>query len=142
MKSWGRKRLLRVLVCLAAGVVIFVFGTVTDAMLLRVWPSRLAPLVDDIVIGVIIGGLIWGYEEWRQRAMIKKLAVVAEMNHIVRNELEIIEYSAYVTRDQEHIRRIRSCVAHIDRALREVLSRGNATVAAPEGTARARAQSK
>jgi hypothetical protein len=43
------------------------------------------------------------------------------MNHHVRNQLEVIEYSAWTTHDQAHIARMHESVARIEWALRQIL---------------------
>lgn len=111
----------RIAGCLFAGLAAFIVGTYLDTVLSRYWHHRFAPLVDDLITGLLIGGLLLLYEERLHRSMMRKLKTVAEINHIVRNDLEIMQYSAHVTGDREHMERIRTCVQHIEWALREVL---------------------
>ncbi len=102
------------------GASVFAAGAGLDTIFSRVWPGILGSWIDDLVVAIACAALVLFYEGRRQRAIAKKLSVIGEMNHIVRNELEIIEYSAYATNNREHIERIRTCIGHIDWALREV----------------------
>jgi muconolactone delta-isomerase len=102
------------------GASVFIAGAGMDTIFSQFWPGILGSWIDDLVVAIACGALVVFYEERRQRAVAKKLSVIGEMNHIVRNELEIIEYSAYATNNREHIERIRTCIGHIDWALREV----------------------
>ncbi len=110
----------RVVFSCIVGTTAFVIGAALDTFFSRIWPGIFGSWIDDLLVGIGCAALVLFYEERRQRAVAKKLSVIGEMNHIVRNELEIIEYSAYTTNNREHIARIRACIGHIDWALREV----------------------
>jgi hypothetical protein len=110
----------RILFSCMIGAAVIVGGAALDTMFARIWPGIFGSWVDDLLVGIGCAALVFFYEGRRQRAIAKKLSVIGEMNHIVRNELEIIEYSAYSTHNREHIERIRTCIGHIDWALREV----------------------
>lgn len=112
----------RMLLSFFAGLAIFAACLALDTLLLKLWPIRTAAIVDDVVMGLACGALVMFFEERRHQGVARRLSVIREMNHILRNELEIIEYSAYATQDREHIEHIRTCVGHIDWALREVLT--------------------
>jgi hypothetical protein len=105
------------LVALAVGVLTFF----SDVVLLSVTYSITLLVVDSILLGAMAGVVAWMYEQRHKRITAHKLEVVAQMNHLVRNDLEIIQYSAYATQNQEHIHRIDECLRRIDWALREVL---------------------
>ncbi len=110
----------RIIFTCIVGASVFATGAGLDTIFSRVLPGILGSWIDDLVVAIACAALVLFYEERRQRAVAKKLSVIGEMNHIVRNELEIIEYSAYTTNNREHIERIRTCIGHIDWALREV----------------------
>jgi hypothetical protein len=105
------------LVAMAVGVLTFF----SDVVLLSVTYSVALLVIDSILMGVMAGVVSWMYEQRHKRVMAAKLEVIAQMNHLVRNDLEIIQYSAYATQNQEHIERIDECLRRIDWALREVL---------------------
>jgi hypothetical protein len=110
----------RIVWSLLAGMAIF-FASVGLDLALRKMAWRHIAIVDDFFMGAVCGTLIFFYEEQRHRAMMRRFSSVGEINHIIRNELEIIQYSAHFTQNKEHIERIRDCVGHIDSALRDVL---------------------
>ncbi len=105
------------LVALAVGVLTFF----SDVVLLSVTYSMTLLVVDSILLGAMAGAVAWMYEQRHKRITAAKLETVAQMNHLVRNDLEIIQYSAYATQNPEHIQRINDCLRHIEWALREVL---------------------
>ncbi|HKW25994.1 MAG TPA: hypothetical protein VJN48_09430 [Terriglobales bacterium] len=75
-----------------------------------------------LILGMLAAKLLHNAYKARQYAM-ARLRVIAELNHHVRNALEVISLSAYITRDEEAIRRITEGVNRIDWALREILPR-------------------
>ena len=111
----------RIIWSLLAGIAIFFVSVALDQALMRATSWEISNTLDDLFVGVLCGVLIFFYEEQRHRAMMRRFSSVAEINHIIRNELEIIQYSAHFTQNKEHIERIGACVGHIDAALRDVL---------------------
>ncbi len=75
-----------------------------------------------LILGMLAAKLLHHAYKARQYAM-ARLQVIAELNHHVRNALEVISLSAYITRDEEAIGRIMEGVNRIDWALREILPR-------------------
>ena len=73
-----------------------------------------------LILGLLVWKLLHNAYRARQRTL-ARLQVIAELNHHVRNALEVISLSAYITRDEEAIRRITEGVNRIDWALREIL---------------------
>lgn len=82
----------------------------------------MAEVASALILGVVAAKLLHGAYRARQYAL-ARLQVIAEVNHHVRNALEVICLSAYITRDEEAIRRIMEGVNRIDWALREILPR-------------------
>jgi hypothetical protein len=75
-----------------------------------------------LILGLLAGKILHHAYKARQDAL-ARLQVIAELNHHIRNALEVICLSAYITRDEEAIRRIMEGVNRIDWALREILPR-------------------
>jgi hypothetical protein len=73
-----------------------------------------------LILALLAAKLLHNAYKARQHAL-ARLQVIAELNHHVRNALEVISLSAYITRDEEAIRRIMEGVNRIDWALREIL---------------------
>lgn len=111
-------------VAVLTACLVFVLAGASDMVLEQAQPTSFWPyLIDDVVMSVIAGSLVWFYERRRLREIAKKLYVIAEMNHRVRNELEVIQYSAYATKEKPHIATISESVSRIEAALREILER-------------------
>ncbi len=75
-----------------------------------------------LILGMLAAKLLYNAYNARQQAL-ARLQVIAALNHHVRNALEVISLSAYITHDEEAIRRITEGVNRIDWALREILPR-------------------
>ncbi len=73
-----------------------------------------------LILGLLAAKLLHNAYNARQQAL-ARLQVIAALNHHVRNALEVISLSAYITHDEEAIRRITEGVNRIDWALREIL---------------------
>ncbi len=82
----------------------------------------MAEVGSALILGMLAGRILHHAYKARQDAM-ARLQVIAELNHHIRNALEVISLSAYITRDEEAIRRIMEGVNRIDWALREILPR-------------------
>jgi|GEM_PF-359110 hypothetical protein len=122
-RAWRRKLLLVI-----AGFAVAAF-VVTELMHYLLVPD-LEPYRERImaeggsalILAMLAAKLLHNAYKARQHAL-ARLQVIAELNHHVRNALEVISLSAYITRDEEAIRRIMEGVNRIDWALREILPR-------------------
>jgi hypothetical protein len=79
---------------------------------------------DDLISGSIVGMLLVVLLVSGDRArheQRRRLRLIAEMNHHVRNALQIIYSSASCSSDKRHLDQINSSVDRIDWALREIL---------------------
>jgi hypothetical protein len=95
----------------------------TNALLMRVGTSGVVyAVIDATVIGAVaatIGALaLIGVRERRKRD-IERLRTVAELNHHVRNALQVIVDDYYLSRDS-HTEAVLSSVDRIDRTLRSL----------------------
>ena len=120
-RAWRRKLLLVI-----AGFAVAAF-VVTELMHYLLVPD-LEPYRERImaeggsalILAILAAKLLHNVYKARQHAL-ARLQVIAELNHHVRNALEVISLSAYITHDEEAIRRIMEGVNRIDWALREIL---------------------
>jgi hypothetical protein len=120
-----------------AAVVAFtvaVLGYLSDLLVISFHPQPVFPILDAIVLGALCGLIVWSYQRRQNRHLAERLEVIADMNHHVRNDLQVIQYSAYMTRDKEHIQRIEQSLGRIDWALREVLTGKQLRAASERGT--------
>jgi len=113
------------LFALVAGLVVFLLGSGFDWLLLREREPR--PLV--IEISDALGGLIAAllvfrllqYEMDRRLRLRERIEAIANMNHHVRNALQVISLSAFSATDQQQLQAVRDSVNRIQWALREIL---------------------
>ena len=73
------------------------------------------------LVGVGAGFLVFSYERRQRREIIRKLEVIRQLNHHVRNSLQVIATAASISEQQELAKAIHTAVGRIEWALREVL---------------------
>ncbi len=115
---------------LLTGAVVFIIGHSADVLLQAEHPQL--AMLDDIVFAFLTVAAIMLFDRWRRRRIRDKLWLISEMNHHVRNQLQIIQYSAYATGDREHFNRMQESVSRIDWALREILGKAPANGLEPK----------
>lgn len=110
---------------LAAAVIVFLIGASLDWFVIHEKESRTAAIgISDVLAGSVAGALMFRllqYERERRRRIRKRLETVADMNHHVRNALQVISMTAYSAADQQQLQAIRASVDRIQWALREIL---------------------
>src|SRR5262249_36224623 len=107
------------------GLIMFLLGVLLENTLDRAGIRGWTALVDDLLIGMIAGLLVFAYELHRYNAILRRLRVIAEMNHHVRNALQPILYSPYMKEQAQQIQVIQEGTQRIQWALREVLAGDN-----------------
>jgi hypothetical protein len=103
------------------GVGSFLLGSVSDMWMQRHTGSMPIALLDDVLVGIGVGLLVFLYERRYRRHTIKKLEVIRLMNHHVRNSLQVISFAASLPPQEEMANQVRDAVDRIEWALREVL---------------------
>jgi hypothetical protein len=81
-------------------------------------------VLSNALTGVVAGAFLYVYarkEEKIKNLLQSRMVIVAEMNHHIRNALQVICYYAYRESDQRVVQMIKDSVNRIDWALREVL---------------------
>lgn len=104
----------------AIGVGLFLFGLSSDWLCRNFIGSGFRVLY-DFVLGVVAGLIALWYERLRTREFIERLIIIREMNHHVRNALQVVAYAASTQQDRHLAMMVRDAVARIDWALKEVL---------------------
>jgi len=102
------------------GFALFVLGAGLQGVLQQRGVTRTNAYVDDLVLGVLAGLLVFAYEHRRSRDLRQKLAVISAMNHHVRNALQTISYVPY-TEQAKQMLLIQQSVNRIQWALNEIL---------------------
>ncbi|MGZ4842191.1 MAG: hypothetical protein ACXV5J_10620 [Candidatus Angelobacter sp.] len=102
------------------GFGIFSLGVLVEGFLTRNGITRGATYVDDLLVGILAGLVVFAYEQRRSRDIRQKVAVIAAMNHHVRNALQTISYAHY-SEQAKQIQVIQEGVNRIQWALQEIL---------------------
>ena len=102
------------------GFGLFVLGALLQGVLGKEGVSGISIYIDDLVLGILAGLVVFAYEQRRYKAIREKVAIISAMNHHVRNALQAISYAPY-TEQAKQIELIRQSVSRIQWALREVL---------------------
>lgn len=76
--------------------------------------------LDNMLTGLLAGGMVFWYEQRRHHVLLDKIRVIADMNHHVRNALQAITLASY-TEDSNQIEIIDEAAKRIQWALREIL---------------------
>lgn len=119
------------------GLTVFLLGVLLEDTLDRFGISGTSAVLDDLLIGILAGAVVFAYELHRHKAMLRQMRVIAEMNHHVRNALQPILYSPYVIEQAEQIKIIQESTQRIQWALREILPGETAEMPPHKGTSAA-----
>jgi hypothetical protein len=76
--------------------------------------------LDNVLTGLIAGGIVFWYEQRRHRVLLDRIRVIADMNHHVRNALQVITWASH-TDQSNQIHVIEEAAKRIQWALREIL---------------------
>ena len=102
------------------GFGLFAFGALVQGVLGRRGITGISVYLDDLILGIVAGLLVFAYEQRRSRDMRKQLAVIAAMNHHVRNALQTISYLPYADQAKQ-VQLMQQSVNRIQWALQEIL---------------------
>jgi hypothetical protein len=105
------------LIAAVAFLLVLLVGYLADVVLFR-HPNWI--LVDDVILAVAAGLVVFRYERERSHFLEEKLRVIREMNAFVRNEPQIL-YASLEHPDKTRVNTIERSVERIDWALRELL---------------------
>lgn len=128
---WARQSGLLSLVVTA---VVTVLGFLLNLLLFHEGiPRKDLILLSSLTTGLVAGWLFYQFlrnERIKREAVQQRIHTVAELNHHIRNALQVIRYAggSKSTSDATQLQLINEAVARIDWALREVLSPYGETV--------------
>ena len=115
-----------ILLSVFAGFVVFGTAAMWEWIASREgWSLLPMALVSDVVAGTLSGIFIFALlrnTRERRLAMLRRLKAIREINHEIRNALELIKLSAYSTHHQQAITTISNAVDRIQWTLREIVS--------------------
>ena len=100
-------------------------GLIADQFLRREGISRRDLLfLSDVLVGLVAALLVFVlsvYHKHKTRIVEDRLRVIAEMNHHIRNALQVIAYHAWSAKSEQEIAAMNEAVNRITWALQEVL---------------------
>lgn len=116
-----RAKLLVILIAIIVSVV----GIVFDRMLLHAGvPRKFLIVLSNTLTGIVAGGFFWQAmrRELDHRDFVsRRLRIIADMNHHIRNALQVISLYSYRGQDEKNIKVVNDAVNRIEWALQEVL---------------------
>lgn len=101
------------------GFGLFILGAVLETVVHK-GDSAITGYLDDLIMGIVAGLVVFAYEQRRSRELRQKLAMISAMNHHVRNALQTISYVPY-TEQAKQMLLIQQSVNRIQWALKEIL---------------------
>ena len=111
---------------MATTIAVGVVGAVLDWIAVHYRTALAFVISVDLLVALLCGVLVLKIlmdARTRRLAMLRRLEMIADMNHHIRNALQQIHYSAHITKNQEVISVITDASERIQWALREVLPR-------------------
>lgn len=102
------------------GFSLFALGALLQAVLEKNNVHGLMLYLDDVMLGLVAGLMVFVYEQKRHRALIDKIRVIAAMNHHVRNALQAIAFSRYAE-ERKQVQMLDESTRRIQWALQEIL---------------------
>ena len=87
-------------------------------------PGRDLLFLSDFLVGLVAAILVYVMAESadrRQKAVAERLKIIADLNHHIRNALQVISYQASFREDKEELAMMNDAVNRISWTLREVL---------------------
>ncbi len=104
---------------------VFMCNAGLDWYMLKHHESTLSTVEASDVLSALVAGLLFSkiaqYRRARRLALRQRLEVIGDMNHHIRNALEVISLSAHTSNDQQNVKQIRESVDRITWALKEIL---------------------
>ena len=82
-----------------------------------------ADVIENLAVGLCAGFVFWQHNSFRRHISQRRAATVAELNHHIRNALQIITYSRYAP-EAEQLNILQDATTRIDAVLTEVTQQG------------------
>ena len=120
-----------------AAVIFFIIDDFLDHLMLHISSANVALEISDAITALLIGALVAHLAVlYRQREAQAQSRVqrIAEMNHHVRNALQVITYWSLEEKEKRQVELVQDAVNRIQWALREVLPRDADFQKIPEKT--------
>jgi hypothetical protein len=113
----------RVVAGVGIAVLVFWGGGVLDWLVTRAYLPRISMMLGGAAIAVIVGYLVFRiltdiYQRYRE--LLDRLQRIAELNHEVRNSLQVIAYYNVPNQAARAIAQVNAEIANINSCLREI----------------------
>ena len=136
-KGMGSDSTVRLVVlCICVMLLVWIAGFGFDRLLAKDGVTRTDILLtSNFLTGLVAGFLFFSlnnYERLRRSLVRERLRTIADMNHHIRNALQVITYATASKPQAGSVELIRNSVERIEWALREVLPGHLETLEAPE----------
>ena len=122
---------------LTAACVFFVIDNFLDHLMLRIASANIALEISDAITAILIGAMVAQLAVLHRQRQIQahaRVQRIAEMNHHVRNALQVITYWSLAEKEKRQVELMQDAVNRIQWALREVLPRDDDFQEIPEKT--------
>jgi hypothetical protein len=109
---------------LAVAALVFTGGGVLDFLVSRQYLPPTSLVLGGAAVALALGGLVFQLLtniQKRYAAMVDRLQRIAELNHHIRNALQVIVYTNVPERSERAIQQVSAAVIRIESVLREVL---------------------
>src|SRR3954463_2725455 len=110
----------------SAALVFFAIDDFLDHLMLRITSANVALEISDAITAILIGAMVAQlavmYRQRHQQAQ-ARVQRIAEMNHHVRNALQVITYWSLAEKEKRQVELVQDAVNRIQWALREILPR-------------------
>lgn len=121
-RVWLASPLKLVLLTFGFAALVFIIAFSFDMLLVREHESRRAIFaISDLLTSSIIGVFFYLYGHARRKELGRRLETIALMNHHIRNALQVISASSYMSDRAREMGAIEDAVNRIQWALREIL---------------------
>ena len=111
-----------VTIAVLVGCITFSVGAVVTILTTHFFPGTLMSLfADDLIIGASTGLVVFLYEQRRNRFLLDRLRIIQEVNHHVRNALQVISSVTDRHEDEQLRTMVRDSSERIQWVLREIL---------------------
>lgn len=118
-------RIRLIILCVCIVLLVWAVGFGFDRLLAKDGVTRTDILLtSNALTGIVAGFLFYSLannERLRRKLVQERLRTIAEMNHHIRNALQVITYAAATQNQTDSVELIRNSVERIEWALREVL---------------------
>ncbi len=125
MNVRGDSRVRLIVVSLCVVLLVSVVGFGFDRLLRKEGATRTYILITSNGLTGMVAGLLFyslsNQQRERRRLVQQRLQIIAEMNHHIRNSLQVIKYATAAQTHADSVEFIHSSVERIEWALREVL---------------------